>query len=98
MPPWVPNEEVFERPHYRLNRRELVELARALGLDEQGNVTELKARTKQALRTRIDQLIDHPAFTNLYTAREKSDYEQERDRGEEEDDSWQGIDGASTDA
>ncbi|EIN05539.1 hypothetical protein PUNSTDRAFT_137645 [Punctularia strigosozonata HHB-11173 SS5] len=98
MPPWVPNDEVFERPHYRLNRKELVELAHALGLDGQGTITELKACTKQALRSCIDQLINHPVFTNLCTAREKTDYEQERGQEEEEEDPWQGIEEAPRDA
>ncbi|EIN13345.1 hypothetical protein PUNSTDRAFT_129033 [Punctularia strigosozonata HHB-11173 SS5] len=81
MPPWALRDNAFDKPHYRLNRAALVELAEALGVEPGGNVHELKARTKQALFERRDELIEHPSYSALYTEREKNEFQQGRTQG-----------------
>ncbi|EIN03310.1 hypothetical protein PUNSTDRAFT_139671 [Punctularia strigosozonata HHB-11173 SS5] len=92
MPPWALRDNAFDKPHYRLNRAALVELAEALGVEPGGNVHELKARTKQALFERRDELIEHPTYSALYTEREKNEFQQGRTQGTgDEGSDWQGI-------
>jgi hypothetical protein len=92
MPPLAPMDHMFTKVHSKLTRAELVELAEALGLvvEERMNAQQLKAITRQKLRSDLPRYIRHPSFEQLFSKRDRQSYERDQLLGEDVGE-WEGF-------